>query len=232
MKTTSIIVASASFFAALGLAMPAPASSETVQIVLKTGDGDSAIDLTVTINQLFSTADNPGASAGVGATIDDPTATCQAFSDNAGIIPLASPFTADTPASFSATSSCGTEPNLKVAVPIGAFFCSKSAGGLPSTGGSNVASTALVRVQVQVESKTFTQTDFPVDGSIVKFANTAYALSIVAATDVNVNEVSCQAFADIAAKNPVGEPATSAKEAILTNDRNERQFIGAFVCSA
>lgn len=70
------------------------------------------------------------------------------------------------------------------------------------------------------------------DGSIVKFANTAYALSIVAATDVNVNEVSCQAFADIAAKNPVGEPATSAKEAILTNDRNERQFIGAFVCSA
>lgn len=53
MKTTSIIVASASFFAALGLAMPAPASSETVQIVLKTGDGDSAIDLTVTSTNSF-----------------------------------------------------------------------------------------------------------------------------------------------------------------------------------
>ncbi|MCJ1270943.1 hypothetical protein MMC22_010842 [Lobaria immixta] len=232
MKTASILIASASLFAALGLAMPVPASSETVQIVVKTGDGDSAVGLTVTINQVFSTADNLGASRGVAATIDDPTATCQAFSDNAGTIRLGKPFTADTPASFSAKSSGGTESKPEDAVPIGAFFCFKSAQGAPNGGGNTVPSTASARVQLETESDTFIQRAVPVDGSVFQIDTTGLDLSVVAATDVDVNTVSCQAFADVAAQQPVGGPATSAKDAILTNDRTQPVAINAIVCSA
>lgn len=231
MKTTSILIASASLFAALGLAVPVPASGEQVQIVVKTGDGDSAAGLTVTLNQVFSTANNPVASKGVAATIDDTTATCQAFSDNAGTIPLGSPFTADKPASFSATSSGGTESNPNDAVPIGAFLCSKSADGLPTANGSNVPSTASARVQLEIESDTFIQRDVPVDGSIFKIKTTGIDLSVVDATDVDVKKVSCQAFTDVAAKKPVGGPATSTTDAILTANRNHPTTINAIVCS-
>lgn len=212
--------------------MPVPASSETVQVVVKTGDGDSAVGLTVTINQVFSTANNLGASKGVAATISDPNVTCQTFSDNAGTIPLGSPFTADTPASFSATSSGGTESNLNDAVPIGAFFCSNSADSLPVADGSNVPSTASARVQLEIESDTFIQRDVPADGSAFQIDTTGLDLSVVAATDVDVNKVSCQAFADVAAKQAVGEPATSATDAILTANRNQPATINAIVCSA
>ena len=223
MKTTSILIASASLFAALGLAVPVPASSETVQIVLKTGDGDTAVGLTVTLNQVFSTADNRQGSKGVAATVEDPTAVCQAFSDNAGTIRLGSPFTADKPASFSATSNGGTGSNPDDAVPIGAFLCSNSA---------SVPSTASARVQLEIESDTFIQRDIPADGSIFKIDTTGLDLSVVEATDVDVNAVSCQAFADVAAKQAVGGPATSAKDAILTNDRTHPATINAIVCSA
>lgn len=223
MKTTSILIASASLFAALGLAMPLKASSETVQIVVKTGDGDSAAGLTVTINQVFSTANNPLVSKGVAATIDDPIATCQAFSDNAGTIPLGKPFTAKTPASFSATSSGGTESKPEDAVPIGAFLCTNS----PS-----VPSTASVRVQLEIESDTFIQRDVPADGSRLLIPTTGLDMSVVDATGVDVNKVSCQAFADVAAKHPVGKPATSAREVILTTNSNKPVTINAIVCSA
>ncbi|MCJ1423606.1 hypothetical protein MMC29_001490 [Sticta canariensis] len=223
MKTTSILIASASLFAALGLAMPLKASSETVQVVVKTGDGDSAAGLTVTINQVFSTANNPLASKGVAASIDDPTATCQAFSDNAGKIPLGKPFTAKTPASFSATSSGGTESKPEDAVPIGAFFCSNS----PS-----VPSTASARVQLEIESDTFIQREVPANGSIFPIPTTGLEISLVKATGVDVNQVSCQAFADVAAKHPVGKPATSAGDVTLTANPNKPVTINAIVCSA
>ncbi|MCJ1464781.1 hypothetical protein MMC07_003394 [Pseudocyphellaria aurata] len=232
MKTTSILIASAALFAALGLAIPVPASSETVQIVVKTGDGDSAVGLSVTLNRVFSTADNLGASKGVAATVGDSNVICQTFSDNAGTIPLGSPFTEATPASFSATSNGGTGSKLEDAVPIGAFFCSNSADGLPKPSGSNLPSTASARVQLEIESDTFIQRDVPVDGSIFQIQTTGLDLSIVTATDVDVDKISCQAFADVAAKKPVGGPATSAKDAILTANRNQPTAVNAIVCSA
>ncbi|MCJ1267370.1 hypothetical protein MMC22_007255 [Lobaria immixta] len=224
MKTTSILIASASLFAALGLAIPVPASSDTVQIVVKTGDGDAAAGLSVTLNKVFSTADQRQASKGVAATIDDPTVTCQAFSDNAGKNRQGDPFTADKPASFSKTSSGGTESNPDDAVPLGAFFCSKLASGTQS-------STASARVQLEIESDTFIQKDVPADGSIFQINTTGLDLSIVHATGVDVSAVSCQAFTDVAAKQAVGGPATSATDAILTNDRSQPRTINAIVCS-
>ncbi|MCJ1424709.1 hypothetical protein MMC29_002597 [Sticta canariensis] len=225
MKTTSILIASASLFAALGLAIPVPASSETVQVVVKTGDGDSAAGLTVTLNQVFSTADNRLASKGVAATISDPAVTCQAFSDNAATIPLGGPFTADTPASFSATSSGGTESQPEDAVPIGAFLCSGSLD-VPSE------SAATARVQLEIESDAFIQRDVPVDGSVFPLSTTGLVISVVGATDVGLSQVSCQAFADVAAKHPVGEPATAATEVTLTADFNHPVPVKAIVCSA
>lgn len=224
MKPTSILIASASLFAAVGLAVPVPASGESVQIVVKTGDGDSAVGLTVTLNQVVSTADNRGAAAGVAASIDDPSVTCQAFRDNAGTVPLGSPFTAAAPASFSATSSGGTESNPDDAVAIGAFFCAASSAG-PHTAAS-------ARLQLEIESDTFIQRDVPVDGSIFPIATTALDVSVVAATDVDLAHVSCQAFADLAATTPLGGPATSATTAILAADRNRPATISAIVCSA
>lgn len=223
MKTASILIASATLFVALGLAVPVPASSETIQVTVSTGDGDASVGLQVTLNQVFSTADNRGASKGVGARISDEGVTCQAFSDNAGTVPLGSTFTADTPASFSATSSGGTESNPDDAVPIGAFFCSNSADG------SNIPSTASARVQLEIESDTFIQRDIPVDGSSFQIKTTGLNLSIVTATDVDVNKVSCQAFAGELA---IGEPATLANEAILSANRNQPTTIDAIVCSA
>ena len=227
MKTTSILIASASLFAALGLAMPLKASSETVQVVVKTGDGDAAAGLTVTINQVFSTANNRAASKGVAATISDPTATCQAFSDNAGTVRLGKPFTANTPASFSAKSSGGVDSKPEDAVPIGAFLCSNSPN-VPSA----APPVASARVQLEIESDTFIQREVPVNGSIFRIPTTGLDMSIVSATGVNVNRVSCQAFADVAAKQPVGKPATSAGDVTLTANNNKPVTINAIVCSA
>lgn len=233
MKTTSILIGSTSIFAALAVAIPVPSSTDTVQIVLKTGDGDAARGFAVTINQLFSTKDNPQVSSGVAASIDDKTAICQAFSDNAAKIPLGAPFTAAKPGSFSDTSNGGIGSVPSDAVPIGAYLCSRSADGLKGSSGSS----ATARVQLETESDTFFQNDVPADGSIFltaksNFGTTGLDLDLVDATGVDVNLVSCQAFADVAATHPIGGPATAKNGgAILTADRNHPATLNAIVCS-
>ena len=242
MKTISIIAASASLFAACSVALPAPAatSSTTVQIVVKTGDGDSAAGLTATLDQVLSTAGQPQAARGVAASIDDPTVICQTFSDNAATKPLGAPFTAAKPASFSATSNGGTGSKLADAVPLGAFLCSHSANGVKPKGpkGSTGGQTATARVQLETESDTFFQNDVPVDGSVfltgkTNFGTSALDMAVVTATGVNPNEVSCQAFADKAAKKPIGGPTTvNNNGAVLSKNRNQPATINAIVCTA
>lgn len=86
-------------------------------------------------------------------------------------------------------------------------------------------------MQLEIECDTFIQRDIPVDGSIFQIDTTGLDMSIVDATDVDVANVSCQAFADVAAKTTVGGPATSASDAILTTDRNHPATINAIICS-
>lgn len=155
MKTTYILIGSASFFAALTVAMPVSTSAKTVQLVVKTGDGDSAAGVTVTLDQVFSTLGQTQASAGVSVSLDDPNAICQAFSDNAATVPLGAPFTSAAPVSFSPTSDGGVDSNIKDAVPIGAFLCSNSANGLKKGTPGSSTSRATARLQLEIESDTF-----------------------------------------------------------------------------
>lgn len=68
-----ILITSASLFGTLRLAMPLKASSDTVQVVASTGDGDVSAGLKFTTNQFFSIRNVFGSngSEGVVAAIDD-----------------------------------------------------------------------------------------------------------------------------------------------------------------
>lgn len=150
-----------------------------------TGDGDSAVDVEVALNQPFSTADDLGALEGVPARTHDPVAIYQAFSENAGTIPLSSLFTADTFASLSGSSSSGTESKPNDIIPIGAFFYFSSADSLSEADRRDLLSTASLLLQLNTASDTAIGLIAPLDGFICQFATTGIELSVSIATKVS-----------------------------------------------
>ncbi|KAL9639170.1 MAG: hypothetical protein Q9164_001099 [Protoblastenia rupestris] len=235
MKTASIFIGSTSLLASLAVAAPTRRSTNTIQVFLETGNGgDETRGFPVTLDQVFSTAGNRGLSQGVSAFIRDPTATCQAFTDNAATIPLGNPFTSEMEASFTDAS------NTEDAVPVGAFLCSASAEGLGQPQGGNGAPTGTAqgtaRVQVEVDIETFVQSEVPLNSVFLTaqsiIGDSALELLLTRATGADVNDVSCQAFADAQATSPVGGPATAQNGgAVLSADRTSPATINAIVCS-
>ncbi|MCJ1395844.1 hypothetical protein MMC18_008730 [Xylographa bjoerkii] len=252
MQLTSVLVGSATLFAIVAIAAPVPqiAAGKTINVTFKNGDGDSANTFEVTPDVLFLTA-GTGESSGVAATIADPAAVCQAFSDAAATKPLGNQFTSLIPGSFTNLANGGVDSVLADAVPIGAFLCSESAAGLAkdiaaltrtstssSTTTSSSSSTGTVRVELQTDAETFVQGEIPTDGSIFLtadsiFGNRGTFASLVNATGVNLSKVSCVAFTDVAAKQDAGVPFTAANGgAALSASTIEATIINAIVCSA
>ena len=243
MKTASIFIGSTSLLASLAVAAPTRRSTNTIQVFLETGNGgDETRGFPVTLDQVFSTQGNRGLSQGVSAFIRDPTATCQAFTDNAATIPLGNPFTSEMEASFTDAADGSASSN---AVPVGAFLCSASAEGLGQAQGGNGAPTGTdptgnaqgtARVQVEVDIETFVQSEVPLNSVFLTaqsiIGDSALELLLTRATGADVNDVSCQAFADAQATSPVGGPATAQNGgAVLSADRTSPATINAIVCS-
>ena len=249
MKATSFLISSASVLVAFASAIPMPLSTPRqsaaapIEITFKNGDGDSATTFSVTADQLLSTAGNSQLSAGVAATISDPTAACQAFSDNAGTKPLGAPFTSTVAGSFTNLANGGVDSVLADAVPVGAFLCSETADGLKkdetaltTSFASSSTAGSTVRVQIEIEADTIVQNDVPIDGSIFlthtsSFGVTGLDASLVSATGIDVTKVSCQAFADQKATKIIGTPLTAGVEAIFSADRNAPAIVKALKCS-
>ena len=147
-----------------------------------TGDGDSAVDVEVALNQLFSTADGLGALEGFLARIDNSAAIYQAFSENGGTIPLGSPYTADTFASLSGTSSGGTESKPNDAISIGTFFYFSSADSLPEADRRDPFSTASLLLQLDTASDTVIGLIVSIDSLIFQVATTGIEVSVSIAT--------------------------------------------------
>jgi hypothetical protein len=114
--------------------------------------------------------DDAQANEGVSASVDDPKAICQAFSDTAATKTLGQPFKFGTDSSFTNASDGGVDSNADDAVPIGAFLCSdslaklqqESGGKSSSESGNQTGSGATIRVQVESDFDTFVQADVPV----------------------------------------------------------------------
>ncbi|MCJ1477317.1 hypothetical protein MMC13_005988 [Lambiella insularis] len=246
MKTTAVVLASTSLFAALALAAPVPQStaSQTVDITFKSGDGDSATVITATLDQLLVTANNSQASAGVAATVNSGSAQCQAFSDAAATEPLGNAFNAQTSGPFTNLANGGVDSILADAVPVGAFLCSASIAGLAkdeaaltTSSSSSSSSSSTVRIELQTEADTFVQGEVPVDGSIFLTAETIFgeaAISalLVDATGIDLNKVSCVAFSDALAKHEEGLSFTNANGgAALSSSTIEATKLEAFKCT-
>lgn len=240
MKSTMISSAAALFFAALACAAPVTVRDSSVLINIKTGDGDSATTISVPLDQI--TATSGLSSQAVAASISDSGVFCQAFSDVAATQPVGSVFSAGKDASYSATSSGGTESVAGDAVAIGSFLCSNSAAGVaPSSSSSGSTSTqtgsassGTVRVQLEQESDQFVQADLALDILIAtdstSLGSRGLDLSLVSADGVAVSQVSCQVFSDATGKTPLGNAATAATDATLSSDRNTPAVIGAIQC--
>ncbi|KAK5064794.1 hypothetical protein LTR84_000628 [Exophiala bonariae] len=237
MKSTMISSAATLFFAAIACAAPLTVRDSSVVITIKTGDGDSATTISVPLDQI--TATSRQSSQAVAASVSDSGVFCQAFSDVTATQPVGSVFSAGKDASYSATSSGGTESVSGDAVTIGSFLCSNSEGGVaPSASSSGAqtgsASSGTVRVQLEQSSDQFVQTDLPLD-ALVAVGNTNLGtrgldLSLISADGADVTQVSCQVFSDVAGQKPLGNAATTATDATLSTDRNTPAVIGAIQC--
>ncbi|KAN0078632.1 hypothetical protein V8E54_005145 [Elaphomyces granulatus] len=224
----SFLISSCLVSAALAAPFLARDSPATIQ--LKTGDGDASVQVTVPLDTVFSTAKDGQAQVGVNAFVVEPTsATCHAFSDNAALKPLGNDFTNTVTGVFTSSNGAGEVGSKNQGVPIGAFFCSLSkaavdaqvAKGGTSTSPPPPSSSATVRIQnIFDHLDTAVQEEIPIN-TVFKTANSQLGnvsgqLSIVSATGVNVNVVTCQAFQDTEGKQPVGQPFTAKNMAVLS----------------
>jgi hypothetical protein len=243
---TSLLFFSATLFTSLATAGPLfSRRADTIQVQIKTGDGDASIQVTVTLDQLFTTPQQA-----VAASVNDPTAVCQAFNDSAATQPLGAPFTAANGAIF--VNDGSTASVASDAITIGAFLCSSSMSKLladeakittpgssssspssPSSSGSG----ATVRIELEQSADQFVQGEVPADGSIFLTAGTNFGtlgldFNIVEAQGVDVNKIKCQAFYDTAATIIAGTFATEANGGdVLTSDKNNPVTLNAFKCS-
>ncbi|KAN0078638.1 hypothetical protein V8E54_005151 [Elaphomyces granulatus] len=227
------------------LAAPFIARDSSAIIQLKTGDGDTSVQVTVPLDTVFSTANDAEAKVGVNAFIVEPTsATCHAFSDNAALKPLGNDFTNTITGVFTNSNGAGDVGSDNQGVPIGAFFCSLSkaavdaqvAKGSTSTSPPppSSSSSATVRIEnIFDHFDTAVQEDIPIN-TVFKTANSQLGnlsdqLSIVSATGVDVKTVTCQAFKDAEGKQPIGNPFTANKMVVL-NSTGADVTINAIKC--
>lgn len=245
MKSVVFSSAAALLFAAIACSAPLSVRESSVIITIKTGDGDSATTLSIPLDHITTTSGQ--SSQAVAASVSDSGVFCQAFSDAAAANAIGPIFSAGHDASYSATSSGGTESVSSDAVTIGSFLCSTSQAGVArsssSSSGSNsnsnsgsasAPSSATARVQLEQVSDQFVQTEIPLDTLIAtgstNLGSRGLDLSLLTADGVDVNQVACQVFADAAGQNPVGVAATATTNSVLTANRNEPAVIAAIQC--
>ena len=243
MRTSTFLTTTIALVTTVSCALPLHArQADTIQVSIKTGDGDSSIQITVTLDTLFTTPQQA-----VEASISDPTAVCQAFSDSAATTPLGASFNATTDVTFVNDGSTGSVASE--AVTVGAFLCSSSVSALlgdesktttssSSSSSSSTLSGATVTIELEQSADQFVQGTVPADGSIFLTAGTQFGtlgldFNIVDASEgTDVNQVTCQAFYDAAATVIAGTFATEANGGdVLTSDRNTPVTVNAFVCS-
>jgi hypothetical protein len=206
-----------------GLPLSSRYDANTIQVVIKTGDGDASIQITVTLDQLFTTPQQA-----VAASIFDPTAVCQAFSDSAGTSPLGEPFTAAKGVIF--VNDGSVDSVASDAITVGAFLCSNSSPSPPS-------SPATVIIQLEQSADQFVQGTVPADGSIFLTADTNFGtlglgFSLVKAEGADLDKIKCQAFYDAQATIVAGTFATEANGGVvLTTDRANPVTLNAFKCT-
>jgi hypothetical protein len=245
MKSAVFSTAATLFFAAIACAAPLSVRDDSVLITIKTGDGDSSTTLSVPLNQI--TVTSAQSDQAVAASIDDSGVFCQAFSDALATQVVGSVFSAGNAASYSASSSGGTESVSSDAVSIGSFLCSTSVAGVApqssssnnsgsgSSASSGSASSGTARVQLEQVSDQFVQTEIPLNTLVAtgstNLGSQGLDLSLISADGADVSQVSCQVFADAAGKKAVGNAATAATDAILSANRNVPATIGAIQCS-
>jgi hypothetical protein len=248
---TSLFFTSATLLAGLANALPLQSrQANTIQISIKTGDGDASVQISVTLDQLFTTPQQA-----VAASIFDPTAVCQAFSDSAATKPLGAPFNAANGVTFVNDGSVASVASD--AITVGAFLCSSSSSKLladetktmtsgssstsssssSSSSSTSSSSTATVTIELEQSADQFVQGTVPANGSIFLTAGTNFGtlgldFNIVAAQGANVNNVKCQAFYDTSATIIAGTFATEANGGdVLTTDRNNPVTVNAFICT-
>lgn len=251
---TSFLFTLVTILASLTTALPLSVrQANTIQVQIKTGDGDTSIQITITLDQLFTTPQQA-----VAASISDPTAVCQAFSDSTATKPLGAPFTAANDAIFVNDGSVGSV--ALDAITVGAFLCSSSSSKLladeaktmtstsassttssSSTAASSSTSTssskATVTIELEQSADQFVQGTVPTDGSIFRTAGTNFGtqgldFNIVAAQGADMSKVKCQAFYDAAATIIAGTFATEANGGdVLTSDLSKPVTLNAFQCS-
>ncbi|KEF60841.1 uncharacterized protein A1O9_02403 [Exophiala aquamarina CBS 119918] len=242
MKSAVFSSAAALFFAAIACSAPLSVRDSSVIITIKTGDGDSATTLSVPLDHITITSGQ--SSQAVAASVSDSGVFCQAFSDAGAAHATGPVFSAGHAASYSATSSGGTESVSSDAVDIGSFLCSNSQAGVaPSSSSSSSSagtsatpsSSATVRVQLEQVSDQFVQTEIPLDTLIAtgstNLGSRGLDLSLVTADGIDVNQVACQVFADAAGQKPIGVAATATANSVLTADRSEPAVVAAIQCS-
>lgn len=100
----------------------------TINIQLKTGDGDASIQETIVVGSLQTKQTN-GLVLGkaVNAEVVDAGFTCQMFSDAKGTKKLGSTFDSTTTASFTAASDGSTASQADDAVTLGSICCASTA---------------------------------------------------------------------------------------------------------
>jgi len=240
MKPAVFSSAAALFFAAIACSAPLSVRDSSVIITIKTGDGDSATTLSVPLDQITATSGQSGQA--VAASISDSGVFCQAFSDAAATKTVGPIFSAGKDASYSATSSGGTESVSSDAVAIGSFLCSNSQAGLTGGNGNDNNSDsgvgilpATVRVQLEQSSDQFVQSEIPLDTLVAtgttNLGSKGLDLSLISADGVSLNQVACQVFSDAAGNKAVGNPATSTTDAVLSSNRNQPAAIAAIECT-
>ena len=244
---TSVLLTSTILLAGLVSALPlSSCQANTIQVTIKTGDRDTTIQVTVTLDQLFITPQRA-----VAASIDDRTAVCQAFSDSAATRPLGAPFTAAN--SVISVNDGSTGSVASDDITVGAFLCSSSLSKLlgdesdtmtsgssssTSLSSSSTSSHATVTIELEQSADQFVQGTVPADGSVFLTAGTQFGtlgldFNIVdASPGVDLNKVKCQAFYDTAATIIAGSFATEENGGdVLTSDRNHPVTLNAFKCA-
>lgn len=207
-------------------ALNSRATASTVDIVLRTGDGDASIGFSVPLNRLTqSTAQN---SRGVKATISTTSSSlfCRAFSDARGNTPLGGVFTSDISASFTDASDGEVDSTSDLAVKIGAYCCVDKEDGFAAAGCAGKTATPppaappkdnpppktggkakTVRVMFTGLSELAAQAEIPADGSVVPLAKAAPLFEdVISATIVDAEDVkgaACQVFSDKEGRKPV-----------------------------
>jgi hypothetical protein len=227
MKATTFALTSAAFFYLTSAFPLSLRAAEQINIVLQTGDGDSAQAFSIDIGKIVPTSQS-GGSSGVDASISTAGITCQAFTDAAGTTPLDSPFTSAATVFFNQCAANGLATSCVAAdaVPIGAYCCAEDAA-FKATCLANVkGSSENVTVELQGASELAIQVNVPNDGSIVAVGGKQSFDSAFVSEGSNVR---CQAFSDAKGKKKVGS-SFGAQEASLAGGKET--LVQALSCKA